>query len=130
MEINVEALTQLRRVVAEHADGLDMYVFTKCCGTVRCAAGWFAGDDWARANTVIGDAFYADGRIRSDAVAIMTLHRVFGTSVDISTLCFPGCDAYSRRITAAEVISRIDLLRAGLPIDGYPSYETEAEPAQ
>ena len=127
MGINTEALTQLRRVVAEHADGLDMRRFSDCCGTVRCAAGWFAGDDWARANTVIGEAFGVDGDTSIASLPAETLRRVFGEDVDVVALFVPSFDARFRRIAAAEVISRIDLTLAGKPIDCYPSYEPEAE---
>ena len=127
MDINTEALTHLRRVVAEHADSLDMYNFTEQCGTVRCAAGWFAGDSWARANTVIGEAFAANGSVLGwYAGPRMTLHRVFGTSVDVAALFFPENLDRQRPIAAAEVIAQIDLILAGKPIDGYPRYAPEA----
>ena len=126
MDINTEALTQLRRVVLEHADDLDMHRFANPHATARCAAGWFAGDAWARANTFIGEAFHASG-IASDAfLPASILKRVFGKGVDVSALFFPGVTSAGRRIAAAEVISRIDLSLAGKPIDCYPEYAPEA----
>lgn len=125
MDINAEALIQLRRVVAEHADHLDMRSFSDGCGTVRCAAGWFAGDAWARANTVIAEAFDADGKTRSFLEPPRVLQRIFGKDVDILHLFFAGIWD-TRPIDAAEVIAQIDLILAGKPTDGYPCDAPEA----
>lgn len=118
MERNIEALEQLKRVVADAPEGLfvmNRWSTYRACGTAHCAAGWAAVDPWFKRNTDIGRVFVEtaeDFVIMTDDWEVMAA--IFGITEDDANRLFAyEITSSGAKATKADVIANIDRLIAG-----------------
>ena len=128
--LNVEALTQLRRVVHD-APELDMSKVV--CDTARCAVGWAVIDPWFQKNTNLNAIIAAEyrGHTFPDLdLTCLQLSRLFGIELFNADRLFGGglsADSNPDCVSKQEFLDNIDRLLRGEDAQEYAAVINQEE---
>lgn len=124
--MNIEALTQLRRVVEaapEELFHMRSVVEKSSCGTARCAFGWALIDPWFAQNTNIAKCVEPHSHYMNSfyiiSYAAAELFDILQINVDRLLAINADNTMDPHAISCQEVIDNIDRLLAGHPAESY-----------